>query len=263
MADVLELAHVARVVERGEARDRRVGQALALDAELARALLQEEARERRDVLGALAQRRQAQADHVEAVEEVLAKGARLDALLEVLVRRGDHAHVALHRIVAADAIELPVGQDAQQPRLQVERHVADLVEEERAAVGLLEAPAPRRLRAGEGAALVAEELRLEQVLRDRRRVDRDERAARARAVLVQRVGDELLAGARLAGDEDGDDALAEPADRAEHVLHRRRLAEDLGHLRDGGVVGPLRAGSPRRRGGSGRPPSATSKGLGR
>ena len=102
----------------------------------------------------------------------------LDALLEVLVRRGDDAHVAAHRVVAADAVELAVGEHAQQARLQVERHVADLVEEQRAAVGLLEAAAPRRLRAGEGAALVAEQLGLEQVLRDRRGVDRDERAAR-------------------------------------------------------------------------------------
>jgi hypothetical protein len=81
--------------------------------------------------------------------------------------------------VAADAIELAVGEHAQEPGLQVERHVADLVEEERSAVGLLEATAACRLRAGEGAALVAEQLRLEQVLRDRRGVDGDERTAGA------------------------------------------------------------------------------------
>ena len=50
------------------------------------------------------------------------------------------------RLVAADAVELAVGEHAQQARLQVGRHVADLVEEQRAAVGLLEAAAPRRLR---------------------------------------------------------------------------------------------------------------------
>jgi hypothetical protein len=43
--------------------------------------------------------------------------------------------------VAADAVELAVRQHAQQARLQVERHVADLVEEQGAAVGLLEAAA--------------------------------------------------------------------------------------------------------------------------
>jgi hypothetical protein len=48
-------------------------------------------------------------------------------------------------------------------------HLADLVEEERAAVGLLEAADAAAVGAGEGALLVAEELGLEERLRDRRR----------------------------------------------------------------------------------------------
>ena len=72
----------------------------------------------------------------------------LDALFEILVRRCDHAHIDAHRHLAADAIELAFGQHAQQSRLQLRRHVADFVEEQRAAVGLLEAAAaqlhPRR-----------------------------------------------------------------------------------------------------------------------
>ena len=55
------------------------------------------------------------------------------------MRRRDDAHVGLDRRVAADAIEVAVGEHAQQARLQFRRHVADLVEEERAAFGLLEA----------------------------------------------------------------------------------------------------------------------------
>jgi hypothetical protein len=47
--------------------------------------------------------------------------------------------------VAADAVELALRQHAQQARLQIGRHVADLVEEQRAAVGLLEAAAALRL----------------------------------------------------------------------------------------------------------------------
>ena len=64
-------------------------------------------------------------------------------------------------------------------------------------------PGLRADRAGEGAALVAEELALDQVLGDRRAVDLDERLVAARRVLVQRARDELLAGAALAGDEHG------------------------------------------------------------
>ena len=90
--------------------------------------------------------------------EVLAERAFAHALLEVLVRGRDHAHVGLDLLMAADAVEGAVGEHAQQARLQLGRHVADLVEEERAAFGLLEAAAALLLRAGEGAALVAEEL---------------------------------------------------------------------------------------------------------
>jgi hypothetical protein len=141
--------------------------------------------------------------------------------------------LALERLVAAHAVELPVGQHAQQPRLQVERHVADLVEEQRAAVGLLEAPAAHGLRAGEGAALVAEEFAssrsfgMAAVLM----ATNGPLPSAARAVAVQRARHQLLAGAAFAGDQHRDVALAQPADGAEHVLHRRRLAQHLGRLR--------------------------------
>jgi hypothetical protein len=131
------------------------------------------------------------------VVQVFAEQAVAHALLEVLVGGGDHAHIGLHRLVPADAVEVAVRQHAQQARLQVEGHVADFIEEQRAVLGLLEAAAPHRLGAGEGAALVAEQFGLQQVFRDRRRVQRDEGLLRARAVLVQRARDQLLAGAAI------------------------------------------------------------------
>ena len=71
--------------------------------------------------------------------------------------------------VAADAVELAVLEHAQQLHLRGGRHVADLVEEQRAAVGLLEAAGALAIGAGEGAALVTEQLGLEQRLRRARR----------------------------------------------------------------------------------------------
>ena len=76
---------------------------------------------------------------VEPVVEVLAELAVGDQLLEVAVRRRDHAHVDANGLAAADALELALLQHAQQLDLHVQRHVADLVEEQRAAVGELEA----------------------------------------------------------------------------------------------------------------------------
>ena len=81
---------------------------------------------------------------------------------------------ALERFIAADAGELAILQHAQDLPLQRQRHVADFVEEERAAVALLEAADALAGRAGEGAFLVAEEFALEQLLGDGGAVDRDE-----------------------------------------------------------------------------------------
>ena len=53
----------------------------------------------------------------------------------------------------------------------------------------------------------------------------------ARAVLVQRARDQLLAGAGLAGDQHRHARARQAADGAEHLLHRRRLAEQLRDLR--------------------------------
>ena len=95
-----------------------------------------------DVLDALAQARAAEREDVEAEEEILAERAALDGLAEILVRRGEHAHVDVDDVLAADARDLAGLQRAQHLRLRDEVHVADLVEEERAAVRLLEEAAP-------------------------------------------------------------------------------------------------------------------------
>ena len=229
MTEVFQLPHVALEIQTAQVLDRRIRQALGFDAQLARALLQEMAGEQRDVLAPLAQRRQADADDVEAMEEVFAEQAVLDPRFEILVGRGNHPDIGLDRRMPADAIEMPVRQHAQQARLQLGGHVADFVEEQGAALGLLEAAAPLRLGAGKGAALVAEEFRFEQILGNRCRVDRDERLVGARAVPVQGTRHELLAGTRFAGDQHGRVRKRQAPDGAEDFLHRRRLTENLRH----------------------------------
>ena len=81
---------------------------------------------------------------------------------------------------AADAVDHALLDGAQQLGLQPHVHLGDFVEQQRAAGRLLELADAARDRAGEGALLVAEQLGLQQVLRDRRAVDRDERLACAR-----------------------------------------------------------------------------------
>ena len=94
-------------------------------------------------------------------------------------------------------------------------------------VGLLEAADLGLVRAGERAALVAEQLRLEELLGERSAVDGDERTGAARAEIVDRARDQLLAGARLAGDQHGGVALGGALDHAEHALHRLGAPDQL------------------------------------
>src|SRR5262249_27782556 len=111
----------------------------------------------RDVLEPIAQGWHHEAHHGEPIEEVRAEAARLDLVAEVPVRRRNDAYVDLVGLVAADAAHRAALEDAQQLGLQIERELADLVEEERAARGALEGSAPRVRRAREGTLDVTEQ----------------------------------------------------------------------------------------------------------
>ena len=130
---------------------------------------QEVPRQRQDVVGALGQRRQLQFDRVEPVVEVLAELAGADQRRQVGVGRADHAHLDLALAVAAQALEAAGLEHAQQLHLPGRRQRADLVEEQRAAVGGLELALARALRAGVGAGLGAEQFGLDQLATAARR----------------------------------------------------------------------------------------------
>src|SRR6267378_5216140 len=123
--------------------------------------LDEVAHQGGNVLGPLAERRGLDREHVQPVVEIVPEPLLFHHPKEVAVRRGDEADVDLDRLRTADPLELLLLQDAQQLRLELERDLADLVEEQRAAVGHLEAADLLGDGAGEGAPLVPEELALE------------------------------------------------------------------------------------------------------
>ncbi len=102
--------------------------------------------------------------------------------------------------------------------------LADLVQEQRAAVRLLERALVRADRAGERALLVAEQLALDELLADRRAVHRDERALGARAAGVDGAGDQLLAGARLAENRHRRGRGRHALDELDEHPHRRSMA---------------------------------------
>ncbi len=141
--------------------------------------LEEVGDEQGDVLFALAERRDLDRHDVQPVEEVLAEAALLDLLLQVAVGRGDDAHVHGDQLAAADPLDLARLDRAEQLRLGLRAQVADLVEEEGAAVGQLELAPALTGRAGERATLMSEHLALDQVARYGGAVDTHEGAAAA------------------------------------------------------------------------------------
>ena len=102
---------------------------------------------------------------------------------------------------SADPAEGHALEDLQQLDLEVRAHLPDLVEEEASPIGELEQPLLADPRVGEGPLLVAEELGLEQLARNRRAVDLEEGPVGERAHVVDVAGDHLLARAALALDQ--------------------------------------------------------------
>src|SRR5471032_473401 len=109
------------------------------------------------------QRRQRNGDDVQPVEQVLAELVLFHQLRQIGVRRGDDAHVDLDRLDRAEAHEFFFLDDAEEFGLSLQVNVADLVEEDRAAIRDFEEATLRRNRAGERALHVTEETRLEQL----------------------------------------------------------------------------------------------------
>ncbi len=132
-----------------------------------------------NVFASAPERRHGDRHHSQTKVEVFSELAALNLTLKVALRRREHAHVRLERAVAADPPELLGLEHPQELRLHVERKLADLVEEHRAAVGELERALARHVGARERAALVAEQLALEERIADGAAVDHDERAGRA------------------------------------------------------------------------------------
>ncbi len=164
--------------------------------------------------------------HREAIPEVLAELASLHHRRQVGVRGRDHAHVHGHRFLAAHAGHQTVLQHPQQPHLRRLRQLADLVEQQRAAVRALEPAAPPPGGAREAPLLVAEQLGVDQFGRDRAAVHARERTLRAARAHVHGAGDHLLARAGLPQQQHGEVGAGHHLHALHHAAQSRLGADD-------------------------------------
>src|SRR5580658_1775250 len=224
---VLQLAHVAGPLASDERMHDRVVDGLGARAIFARELLHERVIEQRDVVDSLAERRAPNRKDREAKVEVFAKGPGLDALGQVFVGRREDANVDVDDVLAAYARDFARLHGSEHFGLRDDVHVADFVEEERAAVGLLEEASTPEQRAGERAAFVTKELALDEFPRNGRAVDLDERAVDPGAEAVDRARDELFARAAFSRDEHGGFGGRDLFDLVKQPLKGRGAADHL------------------------------------
>ena len=97
--------------------------------------LEEDLRESGDIALAFAQSRQPDRDHVQAIKQILAKRALIDGFLQVPVGCCNDARVNPGSDVAAQCLDLPLLQRAQELHLQFQGQLADFVEKHRSAAG--------------------------------------------------------------------------------------------------------------------------------
>ena len=193
-----ELSDVPRPVPDAQPLDGLTRHADALLFLLAGEPAQEPPDERRDVLATISQRRDANANDVEAIEQILAEALIANHLFDVRVGGGHDAHVYLHGPRLADRLNLTVLEEPQQLGLNVRFELADLVQEQGAAVGALNHPGRVLARAGERSAAVTEELRVDDLAAGPGAVVGDEQTPGTAGTVVDDARDDFLAGAGFA-----------------------------------------------------------------
>jgi len=142
------------------------------------------------------------------------------------VRRGDQPEIDAQVLAPAEPGEGAVLHEAQQLRLDGRRDVGDFIEEKRAALRAFEMPGARCARAGEGVLFISEKLALQQRLRQRAAMQRDERRIPPRALRVDGARGQRLARAGRAGDEHRRIRGAGVGDFHEGPLHRGSRADE-------------------------------------
>ena len=153
------------------------------------------------ILRVLVERRRTDEKNRQPVIEVRTESARLRLRGQLPVRGGDDAHIYANRFVVAHALKLAALHKTQQLRLQPQRHLANLIQKQRAPVRGFDAAGAALHGAGKCAARVPKQLGLKQRFRNRRAVDGHKRLAAARRQPMQCLGHQFFARPRRTLDQ--------------------------------------------------------------
>src|SRR5262245_39835245 len=117
---------------------------------------------------------------------------------------GDHPNIHRDGFLASQPLQTSFLQNPQQLDLRPRSHIATFIKENRTMVRLLEASDAPHFCAGKGAALMSEQLALQQSFRNGRAINRDEGRSRSITMMINRSRNQFLARARLTSNENVD-----------------------------------------------------------
>ncbi len=220
---VTQLTNIARPAVIEQRRTGLLAEAASRTSVLLDETRQKAVRQGQNVFAALTQGWQIQGDHVQAVQQILTETSAAHHVLKVEVGGGQDAHVGTSSHRVADALVFLVLNEAQQLGLQRQRKVADLVEKQGAAIGLIDTTQRAFAGTGESAAAVAEQFAFHQFCSQRRAVDGDAGLLGPLAPAMNSPGQLALTGTRLAQNQDvgiGDRHLT---GRFQNGHHRRAV----------------------------------------
>ena len=163
---------------------------------------EEELHEKRNVFEAFGERRDADLNGAEAIEEIFAEASGENLGAKIAIGGGNQADIDLFDFRRADALDFAVLNHAEQFGLHSQRSFADFVEEHCAAVGIFKKTRASVGRAGECAADMTEELAFEQGIHKGGAIAHGEALLRDRANLMDGARDEFLTDARRANEQD-------------------------------------------------------------
>src|SRR5258708_31464818 len=127
-----------------------------------------------NVVFSFSKRRYLNREDMQAVKQVVTEGSRADGGLQVAVGGCDHPDVSANSTRPADTFKLVLLQNTKQINLSLNWKFSDFVEENRASICQLKPTQALLSRAREGALLMAEQLRSDQIAGDCRTVHADE-----------------------------------------------------------------------------------------
>src|SRR5258708_37892464 len=138
----------------------------------------------------------------------------------------DDAHIAMNGGGAAKTLKLSFLHNAKKLGLQLQRKIADFVQEQGSAISPLEPSNIARYRAGKGATLVTEQLAFQQSRGNGGTIHFHKWSIRTVAAFVNGLRNQFLAGSRFAVDQDCGGRRGDHPPRGEAAREGRPSAND-------------------------------------